>query len=86
MIFALIGIFSLRKYAKAGKIEYIKIPEGFEFKDAPGLSKEIVEKLSRIRPFNLGQASRISGVTPVAISILMVYLKKWKTLRNIQTK
>jgi len=68
------------------KIEHIKIPEGFEFKDAPGLSKEIVEKLSRIRPLNLGQASRISGVTPVAISILMVYLKKWKTLRNIETK
>lgn len=58
------------------KIEYIKIPDGFEFKAVPGLSKEIIEKLSRIKPINLGQASRISGVTPVAISILMIYLKK----------
>ncbi|OIO34891.1 MAG: tRNA uridine-5-carboxymethylaminomethyl(34) synthesis enzyme MnmG [Candidatus Omnitrophica bacterium CG1_02_40_15] len=66
------------------KIEHIKIPEGFEFKDVPGLSKEIVEKLSRIMPLNLGQASRVSGVTPVAISILMIYLKKWKSLKNIK--
>jgi tRNA uridine 5-carboxymethylaminomethyl modification enzyme len=58
------------------KIEYIRLPEGFNFKDVPGLSREIIEKLSRIRPANLGQASRISGVTPVAISILMIYLRK----------
>lgn len=62
------------------KIENIAIPEGFRFDDIPGLSNEIVEKLSCGRPVNIGQASRISGVTPVAISILMVYLKKWKTL------
>ena len=70
----------LKEIENFRKIEHIKIPGGFEFKDAPGLSKEIVEKLSRIKPFNLGQASRISGVTPVAISILMIYLKK---LRNL---
>jgi tRNA uridine 5-carboxymethylaminomethyl modification enzyme len=58
------------------KIEHIRIPGSFEYKDVPGLSREIVEKLSKIKPLNLGQASRISGVTPVAISILMVYLKK----------
>ena len=62
------------------KIEHIKIPGGFEYRDIPGLSREIVEKLSKIRPFNLGQASRVSGVTPVAISILMVYLKKLRSL------
>jgi len=66
------------------KIEHIRIPEGLEFKDIPGLSKEIIEKLSRIRPLNLGQASRISGVTPVAVSILMVYIKKWKSLKDIK--
>ncbi|PJC48239.1 MAG: hypothetical protein CO035_04515 [Candidatus Omnitrophica bacterium CG_4_9_14_0_2_um_filter_42_8] len=75
----------LKEIENFRKIEHIKIPGGFEFKDAPGLSKEIVEKLSRIRPVNLGQASRISGVTPVAISILMVYLKKWKNLRDTKT-
>ncbi len=70
----------LKEIENFRKIEHIKIPGGFEFKDAPGLSKEIVEKLSRIKPINLGQASRISGVTPVAISILMVCLKKFRSL------
>lgn len=74
----------LKEIENFRKIKHIKIPEGFEFKDVPSLSKEIVEKLSRIRPLNLGQASRISGVTPVAISILMIYLKKWKSLKNIK--
>ena len=59
-------------------IEYIRIPEGFDFTGIPGLSKEIVEKLNRFNPMTLGQANRISGVTPSAISLLMVYLKKWK--------
>jgi tRNA uridine 5-carboxymethylaminomethyl modification enzyme len=72
----------LKEIENFRKIEYIKIPDGFEFKDVPGLSKEIIEKLCMIRPLNLGQASRISGVTPVAISILMIYLKKWKILKN----
>lgn len=60
------------------RIENIKIPQEFRFEGIPGLSKEISEKLSKARPINLGQASRISGVTPVAITILMVYLKRWK--------
>ncbi len=60
------------------KIENIRIPEDFDYNNIPGLSNEIVEKLMSARPINLGQASRISGVTPVSISILMVYLKKWK--------
>lgn len=72
----------LKEIENFRKIEYIKIPDVFEFKAVPGLSREIIEKLCRIRPLNLGQASRISGVTPVAISILMVYLKKWKSLKN----
>jgi tRNA uridine 5-carboxymethylaminomethyl modification enzyme len=41
-----------------------------------GLSTEVMEKLTRIKPYSLGQASRISGVTPAAISILTVNLKK----------
>ncbi|HZX14620.1 MAG TPA: hypothetical protein VFF49_09525, partial [Thermodesulfobacteriota bacterium] len=50
--------------------------ENFQYNGIPGLSREIVQKLSRIRPGSLGQASRISGITPAAISILMVYLKR----------
>ena len=59
-------------------IEYIRIPEGFNFTGVPGLSKEIIEKLNRFNPMTLGQANRISGVTPSAISLLMVYFKKWR--------
>jgi len=40
------------------------------------LSREIIEKLEKIRPVSLGQASRISGITPAAITLLMVYLKR----------
>jgi len=59
-----------------GHIEKIRLPEGLEYKNIPALSREIREKLDAFRPLNLGQASRISGVTPAAISILMVYLRK----------
>jgi tRNA uridine 5-carboxymethylaminomethyl modification enzyme len=57
-------------------IEKIKLPLDLDYKNICGLSREIREKLERFRPINLGQASRISGVTPAAISILMVYLRK----------
>ncbi|MBF0511912.1 MAG: tRNA uridine-5-carboxymethylaminomethyl(34) synthesis enzyme MnmG [Candidatus Omnitrophica bacterium] len=68
----------LKEVEKFRHIEHIRIPEGFDFKGIPGLSKEIIEKLNRFNPANLGQANRISGVTPAAIAVLMVYLKKWK--------
>ncbi|OGW78182.1 MAG: tRNA uridine-5-carboxymethylaminomethyl(34) synthesis enzyme MnmG [Omnitrophica bacterium RIFCSPLOWO2_02_FULL_45_16] len=58
------------------KLERIKVPERIDYKVIHGLSNEIKEKLSNIKPLNLGQASRVSGVTPAAISILMVYIKK----------
>lgn len=63
-------------------MENIKIPETFSYESIPGLSREIVQKLSRIRPTSLGQASRISGITPAAISVLMVYLKR----KELQSK
>jgi tRNA uridine 5-carboxymethylaminomethyl modification enzyme len=50
------------------------IPLGFGFRGIPGLSREIQDKLDRVRPATLGQAGRIPGVTPAAISILDVYL------------
>ena len=58
------------------KLEEMKFPKDFDFKVLLGLSTEVKEKLITIRPSSLGQASRISGVTPAAISILMVNLKK----------
>jgi tRNA uridine 5-carboxymethylaminomethyl modification enzyme len=58
------------------KMEGIRIPEKFVFEGLSGLSKEIKEKLGAVRPESIGQASRISGMTPAAISVLLVNLKK----------
>ncbi len=58
------------------KTERLKIPLDFDYESVGSLSTEVKEKLSKIRPHSLGQASRISGVTPAAISVLMIYLKK----------
>lgn len=57
-------------------LEKIKLPLDFDYSQVLSLSREIREKLTKGRPLNLGQASRISGVTPAAISTLMVWLKK----------
>ncbi len=61
---------------KFSKFEERSIPEGFVYKGISGLSREIVEKLEEVRPLNLGQAGRIPGVTPAAISILMISVEK----------
>jgi len=58
------------------RLEEARFPEEFDFSKVIGLSTEVREKLIKIKPFSLGQASRISGVTPAAISILLVNLKK----------
>lgn len=63
---------------KSRKFEEKNIPEGFLYKGINGLSKEIVEKLEEVRPINLGQAGRIPGVTPAAISLLMIAVAKQK--------
>lgn len=65
----------LEEVARFRKIEDILIPE-LRFMEVQGLSAEIREKLEKVRPASIGQASRISGVTPAAISMLMVHLKK----------
>ncbi len=57
-------------------VEKIRLPHDLDYSKIPGISREIREKLTNFRPLNLGQASRISGVTPAAISILMIYLKR----------
>lgn len=66
----------LKEVERFKHLENIKLPLDFDYTLVNGLSREIKEKLIRFQPVNLGQASRISGVTPAAISLLMVYLKK----------
>jgi tRNA uridine 5-carboxymethylaminomethyl modification enzyme len=61
---------------RARRLEDRKIPGTIAYHEVSGLSREVVEKLSRIRPFSLGQASRIPGVTPASVTALMVHLKK----------
>ncbi len=65
----------LREIEKFKNLERIKIPRDYDFSSVHGLSNELKEKLFRIRPASLGQASRIDGITPAAISVLMVALK-----------
>ncbi len=68
----------MKEVEKFRHIEHIRIPEGFDFEAVPGLSKEIREKFKRFTPATLGQANRISGVTPASITLMMVYLKKYR--------
>lgn len=56
--------------------ENVPIPENFNYKKQKGLRAEAIEKLDKIRPLNLGQASRISGVSPADISVLSILIKK----------
>ena len=62
--------------SRSESVEKVVIPEKFDYAEVRGLSNEALQKLSHFRPTTLGQASRISGVTPVAISLMTVFLKK----------
>ncbi len=66
---------------KFKRMENMRIPEDFSYEGLPGLSREVVQKLSRVRPRSLGQASRISGITPAALSVLMAYLGRRRVNR-----
>jgi tRNA uridine 5-carboxymethylaminomethyl modification enzyme len=57
------------------KSEQHAIPEWFDYKSVSGLSREMQEKLTRVRPRTIGQASRIPGVTPAAVSLVNVYIE-----------
>jgi len=61
---------------KALRYDHLRLPEVIDYNGIPGLSNEVSEKLKKQRPETLGQASRIPGITPAAISLLLVYLKK----------
>ena len=58
------------------KIQAVRIPPTFDFQAVPQLRREAKEKLSRVRPADLGQAGRISGITPADLSILVLYIKE----------
>ncbi len=64
------------------KIENKKIPEDFDFTRVSGLSREVLAKLQEVKPENLGQASRIPGITPAAISLLLIAIEKIKKQQN----
>ncbi|WP_461829355.1 tRNA uridine-5-carboxymethylaminomethyl(34) synthesis enzyme MnmG [Aquifex sp.] len=61
---------------KLKKLEDVKIPEDIDYDKVPGLTKEAREKLKKFKPLTVGQASRIDGITPAAITALLVYLGK----------
>ena len=66
----------IQQIQKAKRLEERRIPFSFNYDQLPGFSREVLEKLKKIRPASVGQASRISGVTPAAISLLLVGLEK----------
>jgi tRNA uridine 5-carboxymethylaminomethyl modification enzyme len=61
---------------RAAAYEHLELPADLDYGQVTALSHEVRQKLSRHRPATLGQASRVSGVTPAAISLLLVHLKK----------
>lgn len=64
------------------KTEKMRIPDDLDYSEVPSLSREVRDKLSKIKPISIGQASRISGITPAALSILRVYLKSRNRKQN----
>ncbi len=65
-----------QEIARARAHEETRLPEDIDYSEVRGLSSEVCEKLSDFRPATLGQASRIAGITPAAVSVLLVHLKK----------
>ena len=66
----------LSKVKEFQKLENRKIPEDLNYAEMDGLRLEARQKLNALRPANIGQASRISGVSPADIAVLLVYLEK----------
>lgn len=68
---------------KLRRHETAVLPEDFDYQQVNGLSNEVKQKLKTVRPQTLGQAARISGVTPAAISLLLIHLKKNNQLKQV---
>lgn len=74
-----------RQIEAAGKLHKLdekKIPEDIDYRSLPGISREILQKLEEVRPANLGQASRIQGMTPAALSLIMVSAERMRRVRR----
>ena len=69
----------MQQVAQFKKLEGRKLPENFDYAQVNSLRKEAVQKLNKIQPSTIGQASRISGVSPADISVVMVYLERSKS-------
>ena len=67
---------------KSLRHEKTKLPLDLDYRQVKGLSNEVVAKLNDAKPESIGMASRISGITPAAISLLLVYLKKQGMLKK----
>ena len=72
---------SLQQVEKVKRMEQKKIPEDLDYSKVDSLATEAREKLAKVKPLNIAQASRISGVNPADISILLVYLEQGKLQR-----
>ena len=72
----------MRQVAQFKKLEKKKIPENIDYDEVYSLRKEALQKLKEFRPTSVGQASRISGVSPADISVLLIYLEKIKNEKN----
>lgn len=69
---------------KMNDLESLRIPSGFDFNAVSGLSKEVQERLGKLRPENLGQVRRTSGITPAAAALVMIHLEKKRRGRSIE--
>ena len=67
-----------KQVAQFEKLEHKKIPDGINYDDVSGLRLEARQKLNTFRPTSIGQASRISGVTPADVSVILIYLEKFR--------
>lgn len=76
----------LAEVEKFKSLEKRKIPADFDYHSVSGLTNELIQTLDNIRPASLGQASRLPGITPAAISVLMIYLKKSRNTSSEQLK
>ena len=70
---------------KASRHEQTALPDSLDYAEVRGLSNEVAQKLAQHRPATIGQASRISGVTPAAVSLLLVHLKRHPGTANPQS-
>ena len=60
------------------------IPIDFRFEGVPGLSREVVERLTQVRPATLGQALRVPGVTPAAVAVIAAYVSRWRGMERVR--